>query len=396
MELNEPNLFIEINNNEFIFLTVDNISDDKFKLVFKKVIPLQGIHNKQITDLELVYNIIKKSIYSIEEKINFVFKEIILVVNNFNFTYLNFTGYKKLNGSQLAKENITYILNSLKAKINETENNKTILHIFNTNYLLDKKNIKNIPIGLFGDFYSHELSFCLINNNDFNNLQNIFRKCNLRVKKTISKTFIEGAKLVNENGEKTFFKIKIDNIVSQVFFFENSALKFSQDFNFGTDLIISDISKITALDKETIENILQNSELKKNLKDELIEKVFFVDKNFRKIKKNLVMEVAKARIQEMSEIILHKNINLLSSLNKDIPVFLTLCTKSNIKCLEDSFTSFFSNKEELKVKLIEDYPPESLYESANQIVKYGWVKEAIPITQNKHSIITRIFKSFFG
>ena len=30
------------------------------------------------------------------------------------------------------KENITYILNFLKSKINEVENKKTILHIFNT------------------------------------------------------------------------------------------------------------------------------------------------------------------------------------------------------------------------------------------------------------------------
>ena len=42
--------------------------------------------------------------------------------------------------SQLAKENITYILNSLKSKINEIENEKIILHIFNSKYLLDKKN----------------------------------------------------------------------------------------------------------------------------------------------------------------------------------------------------------------------------------------------------------------
>ena len=83
-----------------------------------------------------------------------------------------------------------------------------------------------------------------------------------------------------------FFKINIDKNNTHIFFFENSALKFSQDFNFGTDLIISDISKVTALDRETIENILQNSDFKKDkLNNELIEKVFFTNKNFRKIKK---------------------------------------------------------------------------------------------------------------
>ena len=36
---------------------------------------------------------------------------------------------------------------------------KKIIHIFNSKYILDKKNIENLPIGLFGNFYSQELSF---------------------------------------------------------------------------------------------------------------------------------------------------------------------------------------------------------------------------------------------
>ena len=112
MELNDPNLFIEINKNEILFFAVDNINDDEFKSIFKEA-PYKE-YNKKITDLELIYNIIKKNIYSIEQKINFVFKETILVINNFECTFTNFSGYK--NNELNFKENITYILNSLKAK----------------------------------------------------------------------------------------------------------------------------------------------------------------------------------------------------------------------------------------------------------------------------------------
>ena len=35
-------------------------------------------------------------------------------------------------------------------------------------------------------------------------------------------------------------------INSQIFYFENDSLKFEQNFNFGSDLIINDISKITS------------------------------------------------------------------------------------------------------------------------------------------------------
>ena len=37
----------------------------------------------------------------------------------------------------------------------------------NLKFFLDKKEVTNLPIGLYGEFYSQELSFCLINNNDY-------------------------------------------------------------------------------------------------------------------------------------------------------------------------------------------------------------------------------------
>ena len=52
--------------------------------------------------------------------------------------------------------------------------------------------MENLPIGLFGNFYSQELSFFLIEKNDFKNLENLFNRCNLRLKKIILKSFVEG------------------------------------------------------------------------------------------------------------------------------------------------------------------------------------------------------------
>ena len=120
------------------------------------------------------------------------------------FLFLNLTGYKKLNGSQISKENVTYIINSLKSCIDELENKNKILHIFNSKYLLDKK-IENIPIGLFGDFYSHELSFNMIKKNDFKNLKLIFNNCNINIRKIISNTFIKGSIISDKNPDIDFF-----------------------------------------------------------------------------------------------------------------------------------------------------------------------------------------------
>ena len=206
-------------------------------------------------------------------------------MSKFECSVINFSGYKKLNGSQLTKENITYIINSLKSQVDKTEKNKKILHIFNSDHILDKKNIENIPIGLFGDFYSHELSFFLINNNDYRNLKNLINNCNLNIKKAISKNFLENIYFIKEYDINSFFNISINENNSNIVFFKNSALKFFQSFNFGTDIIVNDISKVLAIEKDKIKKLLLSTDFK-NIKSgkDLIEKEYF-DQNFRKIKK---------------------------------------------------------------------------------------------------------------
>ena len=139
MRENFPLLLIEINIEEIIF-AVCKYENENFKILHKQSSLTEGIKNNRIENFELIYNIFRSNIYSLEQKINHTFKEAILILNNFNCSITNISGFKKLNGSQL-RRNITYILNSLKSEIDETENKK-ILHIFNSNYLLDKKRLK--------------------------------------------------------------------------------------------------------------------------------------------------------------------------------------------------------------------------------------------------------------
>ena len=76
-------------------------------------------------------------------------------------------------------------LNQHDEKIGKGEKNKTILHIFNSKSILDGVTTDNLPIGLFGDFYSHELTFFLVGNNDFKNVKKIFHQNNLNVKRLL-------------------------------------------------------------------------------------------------------------------------------------------------------------------------------------------------------------------
>ncbi len=394
----QSTLFIEIDNFDFFFVVASFENESQFKLLFRNSVPIEGIHNGQITDIKSILNIFKKNIYTIEQKLNLVFKEVVLVVSNSDNPIINISGYKKLSGSQLVKENITYILNSLKSKISEIEKEKTILHIFNSKYDLDNKELKNLPIGLFGDFYSHELSFFLINSYNYKNLINILNKCNLKVKKIISKKFIDGANLINENlGVETFVKIEINKNNSQIIYFQNSSLKFFEDFKFGSDIILNDISKIIGLEIENVREILINTDFSNpKSREEFIKKNFFRVGHYKEIKKELIFEIASARIKELSEIILFKNINLDFFIKKKIPLFLKINDEIIAKSFLESFKLFFSEKNKYQLKFLGPQDYSRLYNDALKIVHYGWKKEAVPIIVQKKSIIERFFNLFFN
>jgi cell division protein FtsA len=398
MKIYSPKLFLEIDHSKYIFAVGDKDEKKNFVLIHKCIVPAQGIEEFKITNFDLIYKTIKENIYLIEQKLNFTFRDIVLIINNLNISFINLTGFKKLNGSQILKENITYILNSLKSNLYETEEKKTIVHIFNSKYFLDKKEIENLPIGLFGDFYSQELSFSLLNSNDYKNLNNIFDKCNLKIKKIFLKSFVEGSFRINKNEKlDTFFQINIEKNNSQIFYFENGALKFEQMFNFGSDLIIKDISKVTSLKIDIINEVLKSKNLIKDLlENELIEKDFFKNKNYIKIKKKLILDIAEARIEEILNKIIIKNINFTSFNKKEKIIFLKISDESHFNSFKKIYSLLFSKNSNLILKFIERVKTEDLIKNANKLVHYGWNKEAIPVTHTKKSTITKFFDILFN
>ncbi len=397
MKNNFRTLYIEINYFNLIFFVGENL-EQKNKIIYKLSVPIKGIENKQFSDFDQIFNLIKDNIYLVEQKLSFTFKEVVIILENLNPKFINLTGFKKLNGSQILKENINYILNTLKSYVDEIESNRTILHIFNSKFFLDKKKIENLPIGLFGDFYSHELSCSLININDHKNLKNIFDECNLKIKKVLLKSFLKGAFISDKHNENdTFFHIEINDKNSSIFYFENNSLKYKQDFKFGVDIIINDISKVTSLKENTIRMILEKIELSENIPDnELIEKEYFEENNFIKIKKKLIYQIVLARAQEISELIIHNNINFNYYSKSVKKIFLEIMSKTTSSNLKQILKTCLYSNGKFDIRSLESLSSEEMLETLNKIVHFGWKKEAIPITKAKKSIITRFFDTIFG
>ena len=398
MQPNNPSLFVEINESSYIFMVVTQDENQNFKVIEKIITQNAGIEKNKFVNINEASEVINKNVEQIEKKINYIFKSVTITLDIFDYSCINISGFKKLNGSQVLKENISYILNLLKRSVAENEKQKTILHIFNSKSILDGVNIENLPIGLFGDFYSHELTFFLIKNNELKNMKQIFNKSNLIVKKIILKSFSEGVHLINKDNIETFFKIKINKKNSNISFFDQASFKYTENFNFGTNIIFRDVEKICSIKNNIIVDFLsENVFINKKINDnEYLEEKYFNKNSFRKIRKKLILDIVNARVEEICNIIMNKNVNIQNFKKNKVTIYLTIQDKIIKDNFNVNFKSLLSKREFSDIKLIDNFELNSLAINTAKLSTFGWKKEAIPIIQPKKSIITRIFDGIFG
>ncbi len=394
LKFKKKNLYLEINDENFIVAIGEHDDELNFKIIEYELHSPSGFKNGKIINLATTVENLKRVIKKVENKSNIFFSEINVIINQTDFDCINVSGFKRLNGNQILSDDITYILNDVKSKLLNSEKDKTIIHLFNTKYLLDNKQIKNLPIGLYGDFYSHQLTFFLIKNNELKNLKTLFNKCNLDINRIILKSFSDGIKLINNYKNDTFIKIKInkDEITLSIFF--ESAFCFYQKFNFGSDIIIKDISKICSLENSTVKKIISDSSFEISDRNLYVDKKYFDKKNFRKISIKHIIEISSARIDEITNIIFNENKYLYEFKNKEIALFLDFEDKN----ISRKFHYIFKNNlKKCRINFLKA-KEEDFLESINilgQLLSKGWIKEAIPVLNKKRSLISRIFSGLF-
>ena len=73
MNYSNLNLYLEINQSNFIFFITDSNNENNIKVIDQIEIPLAGIENNRVSDIEKSTNAIKQNIYLIEQKLNYTF-----------------------------------------------------------------------------------------------------------------------------------------------------------------------------------------------------------------------------------------------------------------------------------------------------------------------------------
>jgi cell division protein FtsA len=400
MKLNEPYLIISLNDNKIIFFVILYNENKDYKLIKNITIDSKGIQNGKIIDVEIVSQLIKKNINFIEDELDHFFPIASVIINPNNVNCLNISGYKKLNGSQVSKEDITYILNDVKKIITSNEKKYSLVHLFNSNFSLDSDNLENLPIGLFGEFYNQNMTFFLANKNFLRNIKLVLNNCGLNIDRIILKPFAEGVSyLLKDKKNMNFLAITLEEKKINISLFKNKSYVFTQDFNFGIDLIFKDISKLCSLKIEEVKFFLKEINLKTVLeqnKESYLDKYFFSISPYRKIKHQLILDIIIARLNEFVEICYEKNTNLNYFRSSNNIIYVLIEKIEYFKNIQFALQkNKFINPDSIFAEDVKNTSLLSLNGAAELIGK-GWEKEAIPVIYLKKSLISAFFSRLFG
>tara|TARA_B100000029_G_scaffold108898_1_gene100327 strand:+ start:944 stop:2173 length:1230 start_codon:yes stop_codon:yes gene_type:complete len=406
MQFKDPIGIIELGNLN-IKCVIFKISHDEVELLSTFSTPSDGIHNDTITNLPKASKTIRSCIGGAEKKAKVSLKKINLVFEQPDFLCTKFSKNKKIDGSKIHKEDIEFLLKEGKKQLTLNDKRQTIIHIFNHNYVVDGKKFLEEPIGVFADSFSHEITFVTVPKNNIKNINQVFNDCDIEIERFISRTFSLGAKLLQDKELETGSGI-IDLGFEKISFgiFKNFALVHSLTFPIGINHITKDISKVCSLSLEESEKIRNDIDFsfvdnKKLFNEENhLKNIYFINSNYRKISKNLILNVVKSRLDEIFEIL--KKQLTISGFNKNSVINILLTGGgSNLLNIEKNFANFFDPKTRNINKTKPDLENTFQHKftaclGALKIIKEGWETEAIPEAGRKNIEKLGFFSRFFG
>ena len=407
MKLEDPIGIIELGDVNLKCLIFKINKENNLEILSSVVTESDGIQNELVVNLKKASNAIRLIISKAEKIANISLKKINVVFEQPDFLCTNFSKHKKIDGSKIQRHDIEFLLREGKKQLTLNDKTQSIIHIFNHNYIVDGKIFAEEPIEVFADTLSHEMTFITAPINNLKNINQAFIECDIEIERLISQTFALGAKLFDSNELRSgSVLINLESKKISLGIFKNLALVHSTTSSFGIDYITSDISKVCSLNLEEAEKITNNFDFSfqnnQNLFDEnnYLKSIFFIKSNFRKISKKLILDVVKARLDEIFEMLKKQlfipGFNFNSGFN-----FLLVGEGTKLSNLGIYTANFFSLNVN-KIDLFNNKDHDDLEKNfascfgALKIIKDGWETEAIPKIKEKNIGKIGFFSKIFG
>ena len=404
----DPLGIIELGNKNISCLIFKINDNNESEILSTSITPSEGIYNDVVVNLGKASNSIRLCIGAAEKKAKVSLKKINVVFEQPDFLCTNFSKHKKIDGSKIDRVDIEFLLKEAKKQLILNDKRQSIIHIFNYNYIVDEKTFVEEPIGVYANSLTHEITFITAPKNNLKNINQAFIDCDLEIERLISRTFTLGVKLFNDKElEFGSVLINLENEKISLGIFKNLALIYSITLPIGISHLAKDISKVCSLNQDESESIINSIDFsfkkKQDIFDEnnYLKNSYFTYSNYRKISKDLVVDVIKSRLDEICNII--KKELVISGLNLDAGInTLLFGESSDLINLEIYFVNFFGHNvrkvnKSSEIQDIEKNFAPSL--GALKIIKDGWETEAIAEISDKDkkkiSFFGKIFNNYW-
>ena len=177
--------FLSISSNK---LAIYLIETKNHSVLFEKEVDIEN-NNKKF-DTNNLDKFLKENIFNIEKLVKQFVKNIYLIIDIKDLFPVKISIKKNNYGNLITFDSLKYPLNEIKDQCHKTLKNEKIIHMIIDNYQIDKKDFKFLPKNLNCNDFSLDVTFICLSNKKVKNLEKIFNKYHISIKKIISAKYV--------------------------------------------------------------------------------------------------------------------------------------------------------------------------------------------------------------
>ena len=372
---------------------IAKLHNNKIEIIGKSIVASKGISKGLVANFQEANSAVRECLEIAEKQAGVSLNKIIVNAEFENIISSILTEYKSVHGEPIEHEkDIQGLIHVAVDEISKNNKDKGILHIFSSNYKIDKKiNVEN-PIGFKANTFSIDIHAVLADHSSIDNLKNIINSCELSVENYVFGAYALGLSfLTTQDLSEGIICIDFGKDKTSFSIFENNTLSYVGVVPFGSNHISKDLAKVLDIKLEVADRIKIESGdclLNENIKDKLeyLPVHLFPDDDFRKISKTMVNTIINSRVEEILQLVYRKikSYNLIDIKSKKI--YLS-GRGSNLAGLLSLVRRYFSKRAELVLQ--KKHEDQNLINNLSQdflicygIIKnyfYGFSSEALPI-----------------
>jgi cell division protein FtsA len=303
-----PTGVLDIGSYELKFI-IFKIEESKMQILSKSILKTDGIKRGVISDLNKLTKSIKEIIGRAEDQAKMQIEKIYICVNPLVSSTTHFCQSKNIGAYEINHEkDVQFLVNSGVSLFKDHNSSSNIIHLFNLNLRLDKKNFVENPVGLIADTLENDMHIIYSKKNTLKNFEKAVSQSYLKSEKFIHSSYVLSLlSYVESPLADLILTIDFGHEQTSISIFKNDNFIFSSSIPVGSWHITNDISKALNLSFEISENLKKDHSSCKSLiyesNQEFLETEDLGIKTYKKISNGILNRIVNSRVEEIIDFI---------------------------------------------------------------------------------------------